>query len=115
LKTVFDNFGANVKVALRKLTKLIKSEPVLFIALLAVLAQAAQKAMDTGHFTFTVWITYAFQMFMALVARELVVPGTKHTEVKASLGEAVAAMAIKHRQEIDKAYTKGVNRGLRGD
>lgn len=72
-----------MKQAARKLVKIIKREPVVFVAALAILAQAGVKAIDTGHFSFVVWMTYAFQMAMALVARELVIPGVTHdAEVK---------------------------------
>lgn len=66
---------------LRKFWKSVKREPVIFLAILTILAQAFEKAMDTGHFTLVVWMTYVLQMTMAVIARGLVVPGDKFAEI----------------------------------
>lgn len=55
----------------------LKNEPVLLVAFIAIVAQAGQQALSEGHFTFTLWMTYVFQMVMASVARELVSPASK--------------------------------------
>jgi len=81
----------------RKLARLLlnklKNEPVMLLAFLAIAGQALQKAIDGGHFTFTLWMTYLFQMVMASIARELVVPGTAHDEAMKRLKEINSNLA----------------------
>lgn len=64
----------------RLLLNKIKNEPVMLLAFLTIAGQALQKTIDGGHFTFTLWMTYLFQMVMASIARELVSPSSKVKE-----------------------------------
>lgn len=60
----------------------LKNEPVLLVAFIAIVAQAGQKALDTGHFTFQIWMIYIFQASMAFVMRGLVSPASKLVAVE---------------------------------
>lgn len=84
----------------RLLLKKLKSEPVMLVAFIAIVAQAGQKAVEGGHFTFTLWMTYLFQMVMASIARELVVPGGKFSELEKLL-EANYQGSMKMREVKD--------------
>jgi hypothetical protein len=98
--------GGIVSQVARKLWKLIKREPVVFVAALAILAQAGVKAIDTGHFSFVVWMTYAFQMAMALVARELVVPGDKHEALKELVSETIVELEAEYQKKLNDHLTR---------
>jgi hypothetical protein len=71
----------------RLLINKLKNEPVLLVAFIAIVAQAGQRAFSEGHFTFTLWMTYVFQMVMASIARELVTPYAEHLKTLAALGK----------------------------
>lgn len=79
----------------RSVWKSIKRNPVLLVAVITILAEAGQKALADGHFTFTVWMTYALQMAMAWVAREFVVPYSEHKELADKVSEAIVESNLK--------------------
>lgn len=88
----------------------LKNEPVLLVAFIAIVTQAGQRALSEGHFTFTLWMTYLFQMVMATVARELVVPGGKFAEVEGhrdKLGEDLNRLLQKSYEESDISKENG--------
>ena len=91
-----------MKKLARNIVKLIKREPVIFITAVAILAQAGNKALESGHFTFTLWMTYAFQMAMAFVARELVVPGDKHEELKKLVSKTIVSLEADFQKRLDE-------------
>lgn len=86
---------------MKQLWNKLKNEPVLLVAFIAIVAQAGQQALSEGHFTFTLWMTYIFQMVMASIARELVVPGTKHAELEDSVSKAIVSLETDYQARMN--------------
>jgi hypothetical protein len=82
---------------LRTIRKSIKRNPVIVAALVAIVAQAIQHAIETNDWNVQTIGTYLLQLAMAYVAREFTVP---HFE---------------HQEEVQNAFKQGLERGYVGD
>lgn len=81
MKTVFN------MTLLKKFWRSIKRNPVINVAVVGILMQAANHAYTTGDFNLKNFSFYAFQLALAAIAREFVVPLNEHNEVQAKLDE----------------------------
>lgn len=90
---------------LQKFWKSVKRNPVINVAVVTILAQVVQRAIDSGDYTWKTLSLYAFQFAMAYVAREFVVPYKEHLNTMRDLNEDA-------HNRLAKSYNQGLDRGL---
>ncbi|GHF92003.1 hypothetical protein [Streptomyces griseosporeus] len=91
---------------MRAIWKSIKNNPVIVVAVLTISAQVVQHAVDSNTWDAKTLSIYAFQLAMAYVARELVVPVQKHEATKELVSKAIVRL-----EEDRKKRLRGIDRG----
>lgn len=79
-----------------KFWRSIKRNPVVNVFVIGVLAQAANHAINVGDFDLRNFAFYAFQLALAAIAREFVVPLSEHNETKAKVAEAIVELEARN-------------------
>lgn len=75
---------------MNSLWKTIKRNPIINVAVIAIIAQAIVEAMGDGKYDLREIATYALQLSLAYVAREFTVPYEEH------------------KKEVEKAFDDGL-------
>jgi hypothetical protein len=84
----------------------VKRNPIINVAVLAIIAQAIVEAMEDGHYDLKTIATYALQLSLAYVAREFTVPAKEH---EAEMQE----LTRQANQEIANTYNQAA-RDIKG-
>lgn len=103
LKTMFNNpRRGNFKV--KTIWKSIKRNPIIVVAVLTIGAQVVQHAIDSNVWDAKTLSIYAFQLAMAYVAREMVVPVKKHEELKELVSKTIVELEAQNAERMRKNF-----------